>query len=100
MTSSTVTLIRVCEYADCDNPLIRRPNESHPHFARRKYCGQACMGAARRVHPPKPSRANPGLNSAPPPFQPRIENGVWRPNAPGWPAAPRIPQRNLQRTTA
>lgn len=50
-------------------------------------CGRACMGTARRKPTSKPRKQT----VAPPPAAPRIENGVWRPNAPGWPAQPHIP---------
>lgn len=92
--TTTETVIRFCAYGPCEDALVRSPGESHPHFAARKYCSHEHSAAARRKPTTPAKRPNPGLNNSPPPFVPRIENGVWRPNAAGWPAQPRIPARN------
>jgi hypothetical protein len=47
------------------------------------------MTAPKRVRP-QLNRAQP---TAPPPSRMRYVNGVWRPNAPGWPDVPLIPGR-------
>lgn len=89
MTTTTETVVRFCEYVECLEPLTN-PSQ-------RKYCSQAHASAARRTVPEKPAKPkqpNLGLNSSPPPFVPRYEGETWRPNAPGWPAQPRIPVRN------
>lgn len=86
MTTTAETVTRLCAFDDCATPLTS-PTQ-------RQFCSQAHSSAARRKPVAPARRPNPGLNSAPPPFVPRIENGVWRPNADGWPAQPHIPQRS------
>ncbi|MHA6626913.1 hypothetical protein ACU61A_15870 [Pseudonocardia sichuanensis] len=68
--------------------------ESRGRFDARKYCSRTCMGTARRRPGTKPRKA---ASIAPVPV-PRVENGVWRPNAPGWPARPHIPGRSPRRS--
>jgi hypothetical protein len=94
--TTTETIVRFCEYDPCDDALVRYSGESQRRFAARRYCTHEHSAAARRkpTTPAKPKQPNLGLNASPPPFVPRIENGVWRPNAAGWPAQPRIPVRN------
>lgn len=90
--SAPTQVARLCAITDCVNPIVRRPGgESHVDYEARKYCSRACAALARRKTPEAPQRPQsqkPGLNSAPPPTPLRYEAGVWRPNAPGWPARP------------
>lgn len=98
-TSEILTITRLCEHRDCTNEMVKRADETRPEFRARRFCSRSCSGAARGAQnsPTALARMKPGLLAAPPPYVPRIENGVWRPNADGWPAAPHIPQRSAQR---
>lgn len=74
----------------CGELFTRNPSSEGPgRWSARKYCGRDCMGIGRRK-PGAKQRKAPAIATAP---RPRVENGVWRPNAPGWPAQPRIPAR-------
>lgn len=70
---------RTCER--CSVEYTRnRDRETRTRFATRKFCTTACRIAnIRRVGVPKPVTLT---------AQARIVNGVWRPNAPGFPDIP------------
>jgi hypothetical protein len=70
----------------CHKTITRnRRHETKIRFQLRRYCGNECRSRALRM--PK-GTATRRVASAPPEPVLRVEAGVWRPNAPGWPASP------------
>lgn len=81
----------------CTEAFTRDPaRENQQRWSARRYCSRTCMGVARRKVdklPPVRRKRSGTVLPIERPRAPRIENGVWRPNAPGWPARPHIPAR-------
>jgi hypothetical protein len=81
---------KMCELPGCEEFFTRPSWVGRPEFAKRKYHNRTCAERSKQGRP----RTGTSVIVPAAFYQPRYNaEGVWRPNAPGWPDVPRVPVR-------